>query len=284
MRSARASGGADAPDLGLPLPLSGRTALHAILGDPIEQAGSPGLFNAAFRARGWPAVLVPMHVMADDLAVVLAGLRRIGNLRGLVLTTPHKTAALGLVDSIGPEARLVGSVNAIRCGRDGLWHGENFDGLGCVTAIRAAGCSLPGRKVLVVGTGGAGRAVAAAVARGGPGALRLNDIDGVRAAAIRAELAAAFPGVAIETGAADPSGFDVVINCTPQGMAGKPGTPVETGRLDKDTLVADLVVEPVMTGLLEAAAARGCRVLPGIRTLEGQVDAVCAFFEGAGDG
>ena len=79
---------------GLPLPLTGRTSIFAILGDPIAQAGSPALFNTAFRRRGWPAVLVPMQVKATDLATTLQGLRGIGNLRGLVLTTPHKVAAV----------------------------------------------------------------------------------------------------------------------------------------------------------------------------------------------
>lgn len=284
MRSAGASAVDDTAGPGLPLPLTGRTSLYAILGDPITQAGSPALFNAAFRARGWPAVLVPMQVKADDLTSVLSGLRRIGNLRGLVLTTPHKTAALALLDGIGPEAKLVGSVNAIRCGSDGLWHGENFDGLGCVAGVRAAGYDFAAKKVLVVGTGGAGRAVAAAVARQSPAVLRLNDIEAARADRICSELSAAFPGPRIETGAADPAGFDVVINCTPLGMAGKPGLSIDPQRLAAGTLVADLVVEPVMTDLLKASAARGCPVLPGLHTLAGQVDAVCAFFDGASHG
>ena len=131
---------------GLPLPLTGRTSLYAILGDPVAQAGSPALFNSAFRRRGWPAVLVPMQVKANDLAVTLRGLRGIGNLRGLVLTTPHKAAAIGLVDTIGAEARLAGSINAIRCDPDGRWHGENFDGLGCLRGLPMAGHTVAGRR------------------------------------------------------------------------------------------------------------------------------------------
>jgi shikimate dehydrogenase len=285
MRSEGAkNGGTDTPLFGLPLPLTGRTALHAILGDPIAQAGSPALFNAAFRKRGWPAVLVPMHVTSQDFVTVLAGLRRITNLRGLVLTTPHKTAALGHVDSLGPQARLVQSINAIRCDPDGRWHGEIFDGLGCVAGLRAACHELGGRKVLVVGTGGAGRAVAAAVACQSPALLRLHDVDVSRAEATRAGLALAFAGLAVETGPADPAGFSVVINCTPLGMANIPGMAIDPARLAARTLVVDLVIEPEMTALLSAAAAKGCLIQPGRHTLEGQVDPVCAFLEGAGDG
>ena len=187
----------EADTRGLPLPLTGRTTLFAILGDPIAQVGSPALLNAAFRRRGWTAVLVPMHVTAGDLPMTLQGLRGIRNLRGLVLTTPHKSAALKFVDSIGPEARLVGSVNAVRCSKDGEWHGENFDGLGCVRGLEKAGQIISGRHVLLLGTGGAGSAVAAAVARKAPASLRVYDIDQERAVRACAMLRNAFPQIDI---------------------------------------------------------------------------------------
>jgi shikimate dehydrogenase len=264
---------------GLPLPLTGRTALFAILGDPIAQVGSPALLNAAFRRRGWPAVLVPMHVAANDLPLAMQGLRGIQNLRGLVLTTPHKVAAMKFADDIGADARLIGSINAIRCGRDGVWHGENFDGIGCVRGLELAGHGIAGRKVLLVGTGGAGSAVAAAIARKAPASLRLHDVDRARAHHACATLRDAFAGTDISLGSPDPTGADIVINCTPLGMAGSPGMSIEPGGLAPGTVVADLVVEPEMTGLLQAAATRGCVVHPGWRTLEGQVDHLCAFFE-----
>ena len=269
---------------GLPLPLTGRTSLFAILGDPIVQAGSPALFNTAFKRRGWPAVLVPMQVKAADLAMTLRGLRGIGNLRGLVLTTPHKIAAVGLVDSIGSETRLVGSINAIRCGGDGRWHGENFDGLGCLRGLQNGGPFGRWPRVLVVGTGGAGAAVASAIAREGPSLLHLHDIDALRARHVCAVLRATFGTVSIDVGSPDLKGIDIVINCTPLGMEGKPGPAVDTEGLVPGMVVADLVIEPEMTELLQAASSRGCIVHLGRRTLEGQVDTVCTFFEGASNG
>ena len=269
---------------GLPLPLSGRTSIFGILGDPIAQAGSPALFNTAFRRRGWRAVLVPLQVKATDLPTTLQGLRGIGNLRGLVLTMPHKIAAVGLVDSIGAEAQLVGSINAIRCGRDGRWHGENFDGLGCLRGLQTAGHSVAGRHVLVVGTGGAGAAVAAAIAREGASSLRLYDVDAIRAGQVCAVLRATFGAVRIAVGPPALGGIDIVINCTSVGMLGKPGTPVDVEGLAPGMVVVDLVIEPEMTELLQAASSRGCIVHPGRRTLEGQVDALCTFFEGESHG
>jgi shikimate dehydrogenase len=269
---------------GLPLPLTGRTSLFAIIGDPIAQVGSPGLFNSFFRKRQWQAVLVPLHVKAADLAEALRGLRHIRNLRGLVLTTPHKTAGLELVDEIGPEAKLVRSINAVCCGDDGHWRGENFDGLGCVRGLRNAGLAVSGKSVLIVGTGGAGRAVATAIAREGPAQLMLHDLDRSLASRVCGDLRAAFAGIQAQSGEPDPRGYDIAINCTPIGMAGSPGLPFEPTLLDPGTVVVDLVVEPEMTELLRVAAAKGCFVHPGRRTLEGQVEAVCAFFEGEGHG
>jgi shikimate dehydrogenase len=269
---------------GLPLPLTGRTSLFAILGDPIAQAGSPALFNTAFRRRGWRAVLVPLQVKATDLPTTLQGLRGIGNLRGLVLTMPHKVAAVGLVDSIGAEARLAGSINAICCGRDGRWHGENFDGLGCIRGLQTAGHSVAGRHVLVVGTGGAGAAVAAAIAREGASSLLLYDVDAIRAGQVCAVLRATFCAVRIAVGPPALGGIDIVINCTSVGMPGKPGTPVDVEGLAPGMVVVDLAIEPEMTELLQAASSRGCIVHPGRCTLLGQVDALCTFFEGTLNG
>ena len=269
---------------GVPLPLTGRTSLYAILGDPIAQVGSPLLFNTAFRNRGWPAVLVPMHVLATDLSSTLNGLRGIRNLRGLILTTPHKKAALEFVDSLGAEAQLTGSINAIRCQSDGLWHGDNFDGLGCLRGLEMAGHSVSGRRVLIVGTGGAGSAVAAAIAREGPASLHLHDADVDRANSLCASLGAAFENVSIVVTPPDPKDSDIVINCTPLGMEGKHGIAVDTEGLTSGMLVADLVVEPELTELLRIAASRGCTVHAGRRTLEGQVDALCTFFEGVSSG
>jgi shikimate dehydrogenase len=147
-----------------------------------------------------------------------------------------------------------------------------------------AGHSVAGRRVLVVGTGGAGAAVAAAIAREGPSSLRLYDVNAVRAGHICAVLSTTFGDVSIAVGPPALRGIDIVINCTPLGMQGKPGLSVEPEGLSPGMVVADLVIEPEMTELLQAATSRGCIVHPGLRTLEGQVDALCTFFEGAANG
>ena len=134
---------------GLPMPLSGSTELFAIVGDPIAQAGSPIVFNTAFRQLGRQAVLVPLQVSAPSFPSFIKAMRQIQNLRGLIVTKPHKTAVTAHVDGLGPHARKARSVNAIRCGVDGAWTGENFDGVGFRTGLEAAGQELTGKRVLL---------------------------------------------------------------------------------------------------------------------------------------
>lgn len=262
---------------GLPLPLSGATRLYAIVGDPIAQVGSPGLFNAAFRRLGVEAVLVPLHVAPDDLGDLVRMFRRTRNFDGLIVTVPHKIAIAGLIDDIGPMGRRIGAVNAIRK-RDGRLAGDNFDGIGFVRGLQARGHALAGRRVLIVGAGGAGRAVAHAVLDEAPAHLRLFDVDPARAEAVAAELRRAAPRSEADAGAPDPAGFDVVINCTSVGMRPDDPFPVAVERLAAGTLVVDIILKPAVTPLLEEAGRRGCLTHAGAPMLEGQVDAICDFF------
>ena len=264
---------------GLPLPLSGRTELYGIIGDPIAQAGSPIVFNTAFRNAGMQAVLVPLHVSAAGLMPFVTGAKRIGNLRGLIITKPHKTAIVACVNEICPNARRSRSVNAIRCAPDGIWVGDNFDGVGCITGLLAARHDLRGRRVLIIGTGGAGRAVAFAAANAGVAGLGLFDINEQEVLHVSRELKRSNSSIPCQTGSSDPSGFDVIINCTHLGMVHSDPLPIDPAKLRPGSLVVDLVVEPEMTPLLRAAVERSCSIHTGKNTLSGQVGAVLAFFQ-----
>ena len=263
---------------GLPMPLSGSTELFAIVGDPIAQAGSPIVFNTAFRQLGRQAVLVPLQVSAPSFPSFIKAMRQIQNLRGLIVTKPHKTAVTAHVDGLGPHARKARSVNAIRCGVDGAWTGENFDGVGFRTGLEAAGQELTGKRVLLVGTGGAGRAVAFAAAQAGAAGMRLFDLSHEEALRVCRDLRKEVPGFPVEVGEPDPSSFDVVVNCTPLGMLLSDPLPIDPEKLRPGSLVIDLVVDPEMTPLLQAAAEKSCRVHAGRHTLNGQINAILEFF------
>lgn len=263
---------------GLPLPLSGRTRVYAIVGDPIAQAGSPRLFNSAFRAKSAEAVLVPLHVAPADFPALVSMFRVTKNFDGLVITVPHKLDAFAHVDEAGEMARRIGAVNVMRK-QDGRIVGENFDGFGFTRGLADRGYSLGGKRVLVVGAGGAGRAVSHAILGETPEALRLFDIDASRVAGVIAELHAAAPTTAIEAGPPDPLSFDVVVNCTSIGMKPDQPFPILIDNLDAATLVVDIILEPEITPLLKEASRRGCATHSGIHMLSGQVEAICDFLE-----
>ncbi len=268
----------DLPDLpGLPLPLSGRTRLFAILGDPIHQVGSPGLFNQAFRRRGLEAVLVPAHVTSGDLAASVAGLRLIRNLDGLVVTVPHKIAIMDLLDEIGPAARKIGAVNAIRRMEDGRLVGENFDGEGCVRALKSNGQSIVRRRVFQLGAGGAGRAVAHALADEGPASLRIADLDAARANELVESILRAHPAMDVAISAPAPENADLVINATPIGMQPEDVYPFDPAEIAEGAFVVDVILKPSFSPLLQAAQARGLGIQQGPAMLEGQIEAVCEF-------
>jgi len=263
--------------LGLPLPLSGATRLVAIVGDPIDQAGSPALFNAAFRRRGIGAVLVPLHVASKDIAGLLATFRATRNWDGLVVTVPHKVAIADYLDELAPAARRVGAVNAIRKTSDGHLIGSNFDGAGFVQGLRSEGHTLARRDVLVVGAGGAGRAICHAVADEAPRSLTISDVDDVRAKSLAESVSIEHPGLAVHPGTPDARGHDVIINCSPPDPKSPTALPVSLEGADERSLVIDIVLKPSWTPLLEAAKVRGCKTQSGVHMLSGQVEAVLKF-------
>lgn len=157
--------------------LDGETRLIPILGDPIAQVKSPTQLTESLAERGLNAIVPPVHARPDDFAAVVAGLKRIGNVDGLVITVPHKFAARDVCDSLSEQARFIGSVNVIRREADGSWFGDNCDGQGYMAGIRAAGGNVAGRSVLLAGAGGAGSAIAYEFLREGAERIAIHDAE-----------------------------------------------------------------------------------------------------------
>lgn len=263
---------------GLPIPITGSTRVYAIIGDPIAQAGSPRVFNTIFREHKIPAVLVPIHVNPSDLDAAIRGLRAFQNVDGIIVTVPHKAAVVSMLDAIGDSARHIGAVNAIRRKADGRLFGENFDGQGCVIGLEQQGYQIAGCRTLITGAGGAGSAVAHAFADTGVASLTIYDIDKSRADRLVAKIQSIHPTLELSAGSPDPDGYDVVVNCTPVGMKQGDPYPMDPSRLNQDTLVIDIILEPSISPFLKAAADAGCRIQPGYRMLEGQANAITSFF------
>ena len=263
------------------MPITGTTRLYAILADPVAQVRTPEVFNAWFAARGTDAVLVPVHLAAGRLEVALPALRAMKNLGGLVVTVPHKTDAARLCDTLTEAARLTGSVNAIRRDPDGSLHGATFDGEGFVAGLRAQGHDPAGRRVLMVGAGGAGAAVALALARAGVARLVIANRTAARAETLAAAIASACPEVAISAGAAEPGDAEIIVNTTSLGMAPGDPLPLSLEGAAPGALVAEVIMKPETTPLLAEAALRQHPVHHGRHMLDRQVDLIAAFI-GAG--
>jgi shikimate dehydrogenase len=259
-------------------PITGETRLYVIIGHPVAQVKSPMTFNPLFHAAHRNAVMVPIDVPPESLDTLFAGLKAIGNLDGIVVTVPHKPRMAALVDEALPTGRMVGAINAARRERDGRWVGDMFDGRGCVHGLRARGIEPRGRKVLLVGAGGAGSAVAFAMAEAGAARLTIFHVDRAKAARVVEGVRRAYPAVQAESGPPAPNGHDTVVNATPIGMLPSDPLPVDPAAIEPDMLVVDVIMKPEVTPLLEAARAKGCRIQPGRYMLEGQVAAVAAFF------
>lgn len=261
-----------------PLAISGRTNLYAIIGDPIAQAGSPTLFNRLFAARGLDAVLVPMEVAEAGLASVVAGFRSLRNLRGFIVTKPHKSKMLDYVDRAEPAAVFAKALNVVRCGENGIWTAGHFDGFGCVEAMRAHGHTTAGRSVFLAGLGGAGRAAAYALADAGSSSIVLHDVDSNVTARTVAEMRESFPTLRIEARNSDVASADILVNCTPLGMRDGDALPFSLEGVRRGAVVVDFVIGGEQTPLLRRALDLGCQAVPGQHVLEGQAKSVLEFF------
>ena len=245
--------------------------MAAVIGDPIRHSISPALHNAAFRALGLDWAFLAFPVAAGGAAEAIVGMRALG-IEGLSVTMPHKEAVAASVDRLTPTAERLGAVNTVARHGDSLL-GDNTDGQGFLDALRLDyGLDPGGSRCVVVGAGGAARAVVLALAGAGAAEVVVVGRSSERAAA-----AAALAGPVGRTGAAEEAaGADLVVNATPLGMAGHPaGPPVDPAHLGPGHVVVDLVYHPAITPLLEGARRRGATAVNGLSMLIHQ--AACAF-------
>ncbi|MFI9639161.1 shikimate dehydrogenase family protein [Micromonospora sp. NPDC051925] len=258
--------------------ISGTTRLYVVLGHPVAQVRSPALMNPLFARLGIDAVLVPVHARPEHLERIVDGLRCVGNVDGIFVTVPHKAAVVALADRCSPMVEIAGSANALRRDADGSWYAENFDGLGFVAGLVAAGHEPKGRRVALVGAGGAGSAIAAALLSAGVDRLSVCDPDTARLAGLRSRLDAHWPGRTVTSAEPDLDGADLVVNATPLGLDPDDPLPFRPDLLPPGGVVADIIMHPRETRLLREAAALGHDVHYGIHMLDGQLDSYRAFF------
>ena len=255
----------------------GTTRIFAILGDPIVQVRSPEMITAQFVERKADAILIPIHAPRDDFDRVVTGLMAAPNVGGLVFTIPFKTKAIEYADRLGPQAETVRSLNALARLPDGKWIGEIFDGVGCVAGLRGNGFEFAGKTAHLIGAGGAGSAIAAAIAHEHPARLRIWDMNRELAARTADKAKKIDPAIEVEVAPPDPTKTDILLNATPVGMLNDPNTPIPTDDFPSSLVVFDAIVKPEETPLLRAAKRAGCKVVGGREMMRGQVSLEADF-------
>jgi shikimate dehydrogenase len=261
-----------------PMALGGNTRILAHIGYPTATFRSPAIYNPYFEMAGIDARVVPMGVRAEDFAASFPAILRFANVIGALITMPHKIAVVDLLDEVSAAVRIAGSCNAVRRLPGGKLEGDMFDGEGFVRGLARKGIAMKGASALVVGAGGVGSAIGAALAGRGLARLALFDPDARAAARLAERLTAHYPAMLVKIGAPDPRGHDIAINASPLGMNDGDPLPFDVSALDARTLVADVVLKAEITPLLAAAQARSCAVQTGLDMLYEQIPAYLEFF------
>ena len=260
----------------MPRHLSGTTRLVPIIGDPIKYVESPMRLTRTFEERDYDGICVPMQVMSDDLDAVMAGLTASRNVDGILVTMPHKFTAFGHCATSSERAKMLGVVSLMRRNPDGTWHGDMLDGLAFVKAQKDHGAEPEGARVLLVGAGGAGSAIAIGLLEAGVRELVIHDADESRVETLLDLLADLGQG-RVSAGPPDPAGCDMVCNATPMGMEEGDPLPVDAELLTSSMFVGDVIAGHGVTAFLEAAESAGCKTANGGHMVEAAQDVMADF-------
>ncbi len=241
----------------MPIPLSGATRMHIIVGDPIAQVKSPGGMTAAFGKRDVDAICAPIQVSTADLPDLLSVADRLKNLDGIIVTVPHKFDCYKYCTTGSTRSDFIKAASIMRRNPKGGWHGDQFDGEGFVMAMKNQGVNPQGKKALQVGTGGAGSAIAFALIENGVSELALHDLDATRRDALIDRLNQ-LGRAKVYAGSSDPTGFDLVCNASPAGMRVGDSLPVDVSKLIPSQYCGCVITVPAITPFIEAARKLGC--------------------------
>ena len=249
--------------------ISAGTRVCAVIGNPVAHSLSPAVHNAAFEELGLDFVYVAFRV--EDVSAAVAGMRAFENFRGMSVTIPHKTEIMKYVDGIDEADRSIGSINTV-VNEQGRLIGSGTDGPGALRALADAGVEVEGRSILVLGSGGAARAIAFTLARNArPGKLSILDVDESQLGRLTADLrngtdARVESGKLSDGSLARAMGHaDVILHCTPVGMhPNEDAALVPAALFRPGQVVFDIVYTPLETKLLADARSRGLKVIPGV--------------------
>jgi len=244
--------------------------LAAMIGNPIAQVKAPGILNPRFEAEGLPVRMVSIEMPRDGFDAAFRGLLSFPDVVAAVITLPFKGNVLKFCRTLDRSAELAGAANLMTRGKDGAWAGAMTDGHGFVSALKSAGFDPIGRRAFMAGAGGAGSGIAAALIFSGLAALDVYDPDRSKVARLEAVL-----GV---TPLPEPpgalTGYDLLINATPLGLQDGDPLPFDPAAADRHAFIGDVIAEPSVTRLRDAAMRSGHVTIGGMDMLKGQIDAL----------
>tara|TARA_B100000212_G_scaffold9674_1_gene7168 strand:+ start:4355 stop:5041 length:687 start_codon:yes stop_codon:yes gene_type:complete len=215
--------------------------------------------------------MVPLHVPASGLSDFIKGLKMMPNFGGMSITLPHKVPIMEFCDEIGHQGKLVGAVNYAAFDKNRRLIADNCDGRGFVSGLLAAGYQVAQRKILMVGAGGAARAIAFSLADSGVSHLSIANRTKSTAKELANSVSDAYPNVKIDCASSDPRGFDIVVNTTSLGLNESDNLPFDPELLISSQIVAEIIMNPEETRILKAAKKVGCNIHYGRPMFDHQV-------------
>jgi len=255
--------------------IDGASCLTFIVGDPVAALRAPHALTAAFHTHGFNTIMLPAHVGADQIEAFLDGALHIQNLRGCLITMPHKLRVAGHCDRLSARADFLGAVNIIRQDPTGGWLGDNLDGEGFMRALGSDKPSVAGKSAFLMGTGGVGAAIGLALLSAGLSKLRVRDLDAARQRDFIERFDKLYPG---RTEAAHEDGSeDLMINATPVGMRIDDPPSIVLSERHRPELVADVVTSEAPTSLIAQARAADIATLTGLEMLTAQIPLAISF-------
>lgn len=262
------------------LHVTGQSRVMFIMADPVDHVIGTAVLKRAWSSDGRDLVYVPLHVRAEDLPFMLDAVRRAPNVAGTGITIPRKIAARDLVEHLTQAAKLSGAVNFIRRNTDGTLTGHNVDGAGFLAGLGAHDVDPAGRDIWLAGAGGVARAIAFALAGAGARSLTLRNRSADKAEALASALRDSAVGAQCRIGTGHAASADILVNGRSLGMRAENPLPFDTHEIPKGATVADVVMRPAVTALMQAAGNRGCRTISGHAMLDPQADLVATYLDG----
>lgn len=260
--------------------INGKTKIIVHLAYPSTHLRTPSFFNPLMDMHRRNAVLVPWQVSPENLSQVWEALRVSESVAGVIVTIPHKTAVAHLCDRLEGAARFLKVANVARKTPDRQFIGRMYDGPGYIEGLRSQGHEMRGRRVLLLGAGGAATGIAHSMVKEGVAGLTIANRTRAKAEALGDALNAEFGTTIVSAGEANGRDHDVVINATSAGLNESDNLPIDPGTIRPDALVGEVIMQPDVTPLLIAAQARGCQIHKGKFMIQGQTELLAEFILG----